>query len=105
MRTIVEHIAIQIAQSTKHKRAASLFITGGGAHNSFLIERIKHKLPGYQIVIPEASIVDYKEAMIFAFLGLLRLLEKPNCLKSVTGASKDNIGGAVYLASTSKEAV
>jgi len=99
MRTIVEHIAHQIANSTNQIHSGNLLITGGGAHNLFLIERIRQKLSTYQIVIPEANIVDYKEALIFASLGVLRMLQQPNCLKSVTGARKDNIGGAVYLAS------
>ncbi len=97
LRTIVEHIALQIARSIKHTNKTSLLITGGGAHNLFLIKQIKEKLPKHKIVIPDANIIDFKEALIFAFLGLLRLNNRTNCLKSVTGARRDSIGGAVYL--------
>jgi anhydro-N-acetylmuramic acid kinase len=97
LRTIVEHIALQIAHSTRQTGKTKLLITGGGAHNQFLVKQIKEKLPNHQIVIPKANIINFKEALIFAFLGLLRLLRRTNCLKSVTGAGTDNIGGAVYL--------
>ena len=70
-------------------------MTGGGAHNKYLLESLKNKI-NQSIVIPNEEIIDYKEALIFAFLGLLRYLEKPNCLKSVTNAYTDNIGGIIY---------
>lgn len=74
-----------------------MLVTGGGAYNHYLVELIRKELPEeVQLVIPESKIVEYKEALIFAFLGLLRVLNKPNCYRSVTGASKDNIGGAIY---------
>lgn len=73
-----------------------LLITGGGALNQFLIESLKEDL-NLEVVIPSKKIIEFKEAIVFAFLGLLRLLEQKNCLKSVTGAKIDNIGGAVYV--------
>ncbi|MCK4700198.1 MAG: anhydro-N-acetylmuramic acid kinase, partial [Bacteroidales bacterium] len=72
-----------------------LLITGGGAHNIFLVEKIQLHSK-HDIIIPGKDIIDFKEALIFAFLGLLRLENKTNCLASVTGSSKDNIGGSVY---------
>ncbi len=95
LRTMVEHIAFQIAAATKHAESAEILVTGGGAKNVFLVNRLatftKHK-----VVIPDSLIIDYKEALVFAFLGVLRMTEQPNCLVSVTGADIDNIGGAVY---------
>lgn len=95
LRTICEHIAIQISLVTKNSISKKMLVTGGGAFNDFLIARIKIKTK-YQIVIPDKYITEYKEALIFAFLGVLRIRQEPNCLISVTGAKKDNIGGAVY---------
>jgi len=97
LRTVVEHIAQQIVASVNTKPKARILITGGGAFNRFLINQIRKKAGCLQTIIPEENIVNYKEALIFAFLGLLRMIERPNCIKSVTGASIDNIGGAVYL--------
>jgi len=94
--TLCEHIALQIAGSDKMKAGKKMLITGGGTYNSFLISRIKEHC-NCEIIIPDKLTIEYKEALIFAFLGMLRIEEKANCLHSVTGAIKDNIGGAVYL--------
>jgi anhydro-N-acetylmuramic acid kinase len=93
--TICEHIAQQISNSTNQKKAGKIFITGGGVFNKFLIELIK-KRTNHLVEIPEENIINYKEALIFAFLGLLRFTNQINCLKSVTGAIRNNIGGAIY---------
>lgn len=95
LRTIYEHVSFQIAKILNAKSAKKVLITGGGAFNTFLIELIQSKTTA-NITIPEKIIVEYKEALIFAFLGLLRWLEIPNCLSSVTGSKHDNIGGAIY---------
>lgn len=96
LRTICEHVAFQIGEITKAQSGIKkMIITGGGAKNKFLIARIK-KLSGVEVTIPDEITIDFKEALIFAFLGVLRMRNEPNCLKSVTGASHDNIGGAVY---------
>jgi anhydro-N-acetylmuramic acid kinase len=95
--TFVEHIAIQIANNITTSNNKILF-TGGGTFNSFLMERIKANTNN-QITIPSSKLIDFKEALIFAFLGVLRLRNEVNCLKSVTGASKNNIGGCIYSAS------
>lgn len=94
--TAYEHIAIQIANSLNIKEGKVL-LTGGGALNTYLIELIKSKTH-CDIVIPSKSIIEYKEALIFAFLGILRLLEKINTLASVTGAKCDSSGGSVFIA-------
>lgn len=94
--TFCEHIAMQVSKIISGKKNAKLLITGGGTYNEFLIERIKELTP-VQIVIPEKKIIEFKEALIFAFLGVLRMREEINCLKSVTGARKDSSGGAIYF--------
>jgi len=73
-------------------------VTGGGAFNTYLVERMKINSPHSIYYIPDALTVNFKEALIFAFLGVLYLYDIPNCLTSVTGAKKDNIGGALYKA-------
>ena len=94
LRTLVEHIAFQIGKVCKQK--GNILITGGGAKNRFLVERMAYHIPHCRICIPDSLLIDYKEALVFAFLGLLRIQEKTNCLQSVTGAKKDSVGGAVY---------
>ena len=73
-----------------------MLITGGGAFNTFLLSRIAEKT-AVKLIVPDHNTVNYKEALVFAFLGLLRMEAKPNSLASVTGASHDVSGGAVYL--------
>lgn len=94
LRTFVEHIAIQISNNINAKNS-SVLLSGGGTFNSFLVDRIKANINN-QIIIPSNQIINFKEALIFAFLGILRLRHEVNCLQSVTGASKDNIGGCIY---------
>lgn len=95
MRTFTEHIAIQIALALPLKKG-KLLITGGGAYNDFLIERIRFHLPEIQIIIPENTILEYKEALIFALLGVLKLRGEINVLSSVTGAKMDHSSGNIY---------
>ncbi|AWG21324.1 anhydro-N-acetylmuramic acid kinase [Flavobacterium faecale] len=93
--TFVEHIAVQTAVALP-KRSGTLLVTGGGAYNDFLIERIKAYLPNMEIVIPENKILEYKEAVIFGLLGVLKLRNEINVLSSVTGASKDHSSGVIF---------
>jgi len=95
MNTFVEHIAFQISKVIT-KVDASLFITGGGVYNDFLIERIKFYLPNNNIVIPDNKTIEFKEALIFAFLGVLKLRNEINVLSSVTGAKQDHSSGKIY---------
>lgn len=94
LHTVTTHIAMQICQSLS-KDARMLLVTGGGAHNKFLIEQIKAHCDA-SIIVPDTLTVDFKEALVFAFLGMLRLRGQNNCLKSVTGAIRNCCGGAVY---------
>lgn len=97
--TFYEHISIQITavlQKIKmQNRPINILATGGGAYNTYLIERIR-KVSAQQILIPEEKIIEFKEALIFAFLGVLRTRGEINTLCSVTGASRDSVGGALY---------
>ncbi|WP_366184992.1 anhydro-N-acetylmuramic acid kinase [Flavobacterium ovatum] len=94
--TFIEHVAIQTSLALPTKKG-TLFVTGGGAYNAFLVERIQNHLPKMQIIIPESEILEYKEALIFALLGVLKLRNEVNVLSSVTGASKDHSSGIVYV--------
>lgn len=100
LNTVCHHIAFQIKQSLPllHQGQHRVLLTGGGAFNGFLAELIQQYL-GQQIrvEVPAPELVSFKEALIFAFLGVLRWRGENNCLKSVTGASQDNIGGAIYV--------
>ena len=93
LRTYYEHCAEQLARVVEPGK--NILVTGGGAYNKFLLRRMKEKT-GCEIVVPEPAIVEYKEALIFAFLGVLYLLDRPSCLSSVTGAARDNIGGMLF---------
>jgi anhydro-N-acetylmuramic acid kinase len=95
LRTFYEHIAVQIAFILNKIGANKLLITGGGAYNSFLIDLIQQKVKA-KIVIPNKELIEFKEALIFALLGLLRINNQVNCLKEATGASENAIGGAIY---------
>ena len=97
LRTFVEHVSVQISNEINTKMNASVFITGGGAFNLFLIERIKN-YSSNKIVIPTKEIIDYKEALIFGFLGILRLRSEVNCLNSVTGAKTNHSSGKIFCA-------
>lgn len=92
--TFTLHTATRIAEVLKDKK--NVLITGGGAYNDFLISEIK-KSTNAQLIIPEKELIDFKEAVVFAFLGLLRYRQEINCLSSVTGAKTDSCCGVVSL--------
>lgn len=96
LRTFVEHVALQIASALPTKKG-NLFMTGGGAYNDFLIGRIQSYLPEMKIIIPEKKILEFKEALIFALLGVLKLRGEINVLSSVTGAKMDHSTGNIYI--------
>jgi len=88
------HIAEQVSKSTINEK--NILVTGGGAKNKFLIDLINKKLNN-NVVIPDDTLIDYKEAIIFGFLGVLKLLNINNCYSSVTGSSKDHCSGEIFL--------
>lgn len=98
LRTFCEHIAYQTATAlqTFHPSEKKLFVTGGGAYNMFLLSRMQLYLPETQIIVPDPKTLEFKEALIFALLGVLRLRNEINVLSSVTGADEDHCSGVVY---------
>lgn len=105
MRTYVEHIAYQVYRAVEphaHELgdSPSIMITGGGAFNRFLVDRIRHMLEPLRVEVdvPDEKIVKYKEALIMGLLGVLRWRDEPTTLASVTGARRDSVGGAVWNA-------
>jgi len=95
LRSFYEHVTLQVNNATTINKCKSMIITGGGAYNKFLIKLFKNNF-NIDVYIPEKNIIEYKEALIFAFLGVLRINNIPNILKSASGGKKNNIGGAIY---------
>ncbi len=92
--TWCEHAALQIAGAAQGSRDATMLVTGGGAFNAHLVSRIAH-YSSPRLCLPDPLIISFKEALIFAFLGVLRHTGEVNCLKSVTGAVRDSSGGVI----------
>lgn len=99
LRTYAEHIALQIKKVLSDSKPGRLLVTGGGALNIFLIERLKQMLLPLtiEVVIPDKKTIQYKEAVIMALIGILRWREEENVLPSVTGASRASVGGALWI--------
>lgn len=102
LRTYTEHIALQIGYALSNNpqhETKQLLVTGGGAFNSFLIERIKATLSSHniEVVLPAKEIIEFKEALIMAFIGVMRWREENTVLPGATGASRPSIGGAVWI--------
>ena len=95
LRSCVEHFVIQIKNTFTSYDINNVLITGGGVRNSFFINRLR-ELSTVEIIIPTDNLIDFKEALIFAFLGYRRVHNEINCLASVTGASKDHSSGIIY---------
>ena len=93
LRTFVEHVAVQISNAIEGFETA--LFTGGGVFNAFLMERIQQR-SATKIYVPNSDMINYKEALIFAFLGLLKLKNEVNCLSSVTGAKHDHSSGKIF---------
>lgn len=100
LRTLIEHFSFQVAKVIKQYQVIdfpSVLVTGGGAYNSFFKERLSSQLNNKWIpIVVTNELIEFKEALIFGFLGVLRLRNENNCLASVTGASSDSSGGMLY---------
>ena len=94
LRTFTEHVAEQLARQFSEQE--TILVTGGGAYNQFLLLQLT-KRKKLQIQIPDKTLIEFKEALVFGLLGVLRLRNEVNCLASVTGASKDHSCGIVYF--------
>jgi anhydro-N-acetylmuramic acid kinase len=108
LRTYVAHIVIQIKNALEKDlltltgdthAARKLLVTGGGAFNDFLLEQLTQELKklNVEVIVPHADLIKYKEALIMAFIGVLRWRQEYNVLSSVTGAARDSIGGALWI--------
>jgi len=98
LRTFTEHIARQIAQVIKDTgETGGLLVTGGGAYNTFLINNLRTLLPQTDICVPDDKTIQFKEALIFGFLGVLKMRGETNVLGSVTGAYKDHSAGMIFM--------
>lgn len=95
MATVLEHIAIQISSGINKAGISSLLITGGGALNQTLLDRLMHYTSA-SLIIPDLQLIHYKEAIIFALLGVLRVRGEINCLASVTGGKRDISAGTIH---------
>jgi anhydro-N-acetylmuramic acid kinase len=93
--TFTQHIAMQVAQVLNQNAVQEVLVTGGGALNNFLVQQIQANTAA-KVLIPEIELVQFKEALIFAFLGVLRMSNQYNILQEVTGSKQDHIGGALY---------
>ena len=113
LHTCVIHIADQLHQALSfsyetektslippnwaiQKNTGNILVTGGGAKNSFLISTLK-EISRYSIEVPDSMLIDFKEALIFAFMGVLKHDGRVNCLASATGATKDSSAGVIHL--------
>lgn len=93
--TFTEHFAVQISKILNENQIKNVLVTGGGAKNKFLLERLK-SMTGTEILIPDEKTVDFKEALIFALMGVLKCENQVNVLSSVTGAKKNHSSGIIY---------
>jgi anhydro-N-acetylmuramic acid kinase len=109
MRTYVEHIVLQVKAAIKSiersgedniaNEKQKLLATGGGAFNTFLMERLSAQLAAMnvEVIVPDEKLINYKEALVMALMGVLRWRQEYNVLASVTGAKRDSIGGALWI--------
>ncbi len=95
LRNAYEHMAIQICRYINDNEVGDVLVTGGGAFNSFLMDLLRKKSKS-ALFVPEKQLVKFKEALIFAFLGMLRYRNEINCLSSVTGAKTSSSSGIIH---------
>lgn len=103
LRTVVEHVVQQVIKAIENVKGemnnAKMLVTGGGAFNTFLVDRLRKGLAemSIELVVPEADLINYKEALIMALIGVLRWRQEATVLSSVTGAERSSIGGALWI--------
>lgn len=102
LHTYTAHIVRQVKNAlmthkTETGAEQQLLVTGGGAFNSYLVERLQQSLGNIKVVVPDEQLVQYKEALIMALIGVLRWREEYNVLSSVTGAMRNSVGGAMWM--------
>lgn len=90
--TFTEHAAIQVAEVLNRNAIQKIVFTGGGTYNTYFLDRIKTKTET-QIIVPAEEIINFKEALIFAFMGVLRVNNEINILSSATGSSENHCSG------------
>ena len=90
--TFTEHIAEQIAKVFNDNQLKTVLVTGGGTFNTYLLEKIREKSQT-ELIVPDENIINFKEALIFAFMGVLRLRNEINVLCSATGSSENHCSG------------
>ena len=96
LNTFTFHIASQIANTIKEEQIKNnILVSGGGTKNLFLINQLRKC--GVTVFIPDDQLIDFKEALIFGYLGIKRLREEINIYKSVTASSKNTSSGGSYL--------
>ena len=91
--TYIEHASFQIKRNIDY--GSKVLLTGGGTFNNNLIKALNHDSK-INFIVPDKTIINYKESLIFALLGYLKINGKVNCLRSVTGASNDHSSGDIY---------
>ncbi len=96
LNTYYHHVVMQIHNVVENEKGNKILVTGGGAYNKYLVKLLKKHI-SKEVTIPSKSIIEYKEALIFAFLGLRRIIGLENTISSVTGSNANSIGGCVYL--------
>ncbi len=92
LHTFTEHVAMQL--ETQFHKGSSILVTGGGAYNNYLLERVKY-YRDIKLEVPNPILIEYKEALVFGLLGVLKLRDAVNCLASVTGAKKNHSSGVI----------
>lgn len=99
LHTLVVHYVEQIKKVLQPipGKKPTILITGGGAYNNFFMEMFQNELAeDFEFIAADKTLINFKEALLFAFLGVLKIRGEVNCLASVTGASRDNCGGTTY---------
>jgi anhydro-N-acetylmuramic acid kinase len=105
LHTVCQHVGQQLANSLQQvldnecftKEKYRLLATGGGVFNGYLMQCIQRYLPKVEVVVPSENVVKFKEALLMALIGVMRLEGAPNCMASVTGAKRDAVGGGVFI--------